>query len=84
MKLVLNLPSKLEIALAAEAARLGLPLEEYALRLLAGGPCPHPGPRTGAERLAYWQCEGLVGAQQEIANASQHARALREQARGDA
>ena len=54
MTLVLELPAELETELAAEAARLGLPLEEYALRLLAtGGPaCPKPG--SGAELVAYW------------------------------
>lgn len=80
MNLILNLPPELETELAAEAAHLGLPLAEYALRLLAGGRGPSPAPRTGAELLAYWQDEGLVGARSEIADAPAHARALREQA----
>jgi hypothetical protein len=80
MSLVLDLPPELETELAAEAADLGLPLPEYALRLLAGGRRPHPTPRTGAELLAYWQGEGLVGTRPEIAEAPAHARALREQA----
>ncbi|HZY89431.1 MAG TPA: hypothetical protein VFE78_31705 [Gemmataceae bacterium] len=80
MSLVLDLPSELEAELAAEAAHLGLPLPEYVLRLLAGGRGPTPGPRTGAELLAYWQAEGLVGTRPEVADAPAHARALREQA----
>ena len=36
MNLVLELPPELEGELAAEAARLGLPLAEYILRLLEG------------------------------------------------
>ena len=80
MSLVLNLPPDLETALAAEAARLRLPLQEYALRLLAVGRLPDPKPRTGAELLAYWQGEGLVGTRPEITDAPGHARALRQQA----
>jgi hypothetical protein len=80
MNLVLQLPPELEIELAAEAAQLGLPLPEYVLRLLAAGRGPRPAPRTGAELLAYWQGEGLVGTRPEITDAPAHARALREQA----
>jgi hypothetical protein len=80
MSLVLELPPELETELATEAARLGLPLAEYVLRLLAGGPCPSPPPRTGAELVSYWQGEGLVGTRPEIADSSAHARTLREQA----
>ena len=80
MSLVLDLPPELETELAAEAARLGLPLSEYAARLLAGGRNPPPVLRSGAELLAYWQGEGLVGMRPEITDASAHARALREQA----
>jgi hypothetical protein len=80
MSLVLDLPPELETELAAEAARLGLPLPQYALRLLAAGRGPRPALRTGAELLAYWQSEGLVGTRPEIADSPAHARALREQA----
>jgi hypothetical protein len=80
MSLVLDLPSELETELAAEAARLGLPLPEYALRLLAGGRNLRPAPRSGAELLAYWQGEGLVGTRTDIPDAPARARALREQA----
>jgi hypothetical protein len=82
MSLVLNLPPELETELAAEAAHLGLPLPEYAVRLLAGGPSLRPAPRTGAELLAYWQGEGLVGTRPEITDVPADARALREGAQG--
>jgi hypothetical protein len=71
---------QLEAELAAEAARLGLPLPEYVLRLLAGGRTALAAPHTGAELVAYWQGEGLVGTRPEIADGPAHARALREQA----
>jgi hypothetical protein len=80
MSLVLELPPDLAAELTAEAARLGLSLSEYVLRLLAAGRGPNPGPRTGAELLSYWQAEGLVGTRPEITDAPSHARALREQA----
>jgi hypothetical protein len=80
MNLVLNLPAELENELAAEAARLGLPLSEDVLRLLAGGRAGGSAPRNGAELLAYWQNEGLVGTRPEIADSATHARELRQQA----
>ncbi|HEY1377204.1 MAG TPA: hypothetical protein VGF55_10445 [Gemmataceae bacterium] len=80
MSLVLDLPPDLETELAAEAARLGLPLSEYAVRLLAAGRTAGPKPTTGAELLAYWQGAGLVGTRSDIADAAGHARTLRAQA----
>jgi hypothetical protein len=80
MSLVLDLPPELETELAAEAAQLGLPLAEYVVHILAGGRSLRPAPRTGAELLAYWQGEGLVGTRPEITDAPGHARALRERA----
>jgi len=80
MNLVLEIPPELEAELTAEAARLGLPLPDYVLRLLAGSRTTRSAPRTGAELLAYWQGEGLVGTRPEITDSPAHARALREQA----
>ena len=37
-------------------------------------------PRTGAEILAYWQREGLLGARPDITDTLAHARALRRRA----
>lgn len=80
MSLVLDLPAELETELASEAARLGLPLPEYVLRLLAGGRTSSNAPRNGVELLAYWHAEGLVGTRSDNADSSAHARTLREQA----
>jgi hypothetical protein len=83
MSLVLDLPAELETELtelAAEAARLGLSLPEYVLRVLAGGRTLSSAPRTGTELLAYWQGEGLVGTRSDIVDSPAHARNLREQA----
>jgi hypothetical protein len=80
MSVVLDLPLELESELAAEATKLQLPLGEYILRLLAVRRLSHPKPSSGAELVAYWQSEGLVGTRPDIADAPGHARSLRQQA----
>jgi hypothetical protein len=80
MSLMLDLPSELETELATEAARLGLPLSEYAVRLIAAGRGRLPALRTGAELVSYWQSAGLVGTRPEIADSQAHSRAVRAQA----
>jgi hypothetical protein len=79
MSLVINLPPDLESELSAEANRLRLSLSEYAVRLLAGqSPSVRPG--NGAELVAYWEREGLIGSRPDISDPESHARAIREQA----
>ena len=80
MTLNLELPQELERELSAEAARLGLPLPEYALRVLAGGRIAGGSPRTGAELVAYWRSEGLIGSRPEIMDSREHAREIRRKA----
>ncbi len=83
MTLTLELPQELEQELSAEAARLGLPLAEYALRVLMHGRLPAPEgeiPRTGAEIVAYWEREDLLGTPSEATDPLEHARRLRQQA----
>ena len=80
MTLVLNLSSELERELASEAARLGLPLPDYALRLLEAGRGPRSQSRTGADLLDYWRNEGLIGTRPDIGDSPSHARALRQRA----
>jgi hypothetical protein len=80
MPLILHLPSALETQLSAEAAQLGIPLSEYALRLISEG---RNSPRTlknGGELVNYWQAEGVVGSRSNIADVEAHSRALRKQA----
>ena len=79
MSLVLNVPPELETELAAEAIQIGLPLPEYALRLLAGGRSSPPSPRIGAELVACWQGEGLIGTRPEITDGSARSRRIRDQ-----
>ena len=80
MTLMLELPPELESELAAEAARLNLSLQEYALRVLATGRETPEQPRTGAELVAYWEQCGAIGSRPDIVNGQEHARELRQQA----
>jgi len=82
MTISIELPKDLERELSAEAAQLGLPLPEYALRLLAVTRRPVTGmkPADGAELVSYWQKENLIGSRPDIADSQKHARELRERA----
>jgi len=77
MTLKLDLSRELEQKLSTEASRLGLPLSEYALRVLATRQVPVAAPKTGRELTTYWQNEGLVGTRPEISDSVEHARSLR-------
>ena len=78
MTLKLELPEELESRLTGEANRLGLAVEQYALQLLRHAVPPTQSPTTGAQLVAYWKREGLVGSRPDIADSSAHARKLRE------
>ena len=80
MTVVLDLPSELESRLATEASQVGMPLSTYILRLLTNGTRQESTLHTGAELVAYWQQQGLVGVRSEIKDSQQHARSLRKQA----
>jgi hypothetical protein len=79
MTLTLELPRELEEVLATDAARLGLPLAEYALRLIERASRENA-PMTGAELVGYWQRGGLVGTRPDIADSAAYAREIRAEA----
>ena len=80
MSITLDLPQELESELATEATQMGLSLAEYALRLLSARSLVGPSPTTGAELVAYWQREGVIGTRPEITDSQAHARQLRHKA----
>jgi hypothetical protein len=80
MTLKLELSRELEKKLSTEASKLGLPLPDYALRVLATRQVPAVLPETGRELVTYWQDEGLVGTRPEISDSVEHARSLRREA----
>ena len=80
MSITLDLPQELECELATEATQLGLSLTEYVLRLLSTRSLVSQLPTTGAELVAYWQREGVIGMRPEITDSQAHARQIRHQA----
>jgi hypothetical protein len=80
MSITLDIPEGLASELAAEAQRVGLPLGDYVVTLLATGRGAAAGPKTGAELVAYWQEQGIVGSRPDIADSQVHARQVRRQA----
>jgi hypothetical protein len=80
MTITLDVPKKLERELTTEAARLGIPVEQYALRLLSGGRSGEQQPRSGAELVEYWRREGIIGSRPDIIDSVAHARQIRRDA----
>jgi hypothetical protein len=80
MSLTLELPEDLAAALADEAARQGLSLPDYAVRLLASARGTAVPLRNGADLVAFWNAEGVVGSRPDVQDSEAEARALREQA----
>ena len=91
MTLTLELTPKQEQQLRAEAERRGLDEASYAKSRLFGsdasesdeadalppsGPLP-PADGTGADLVAYWKREGLIGTRPDIKDSQAHARAIR-------
>jgi len=60
MTMTLELPDELEQELSAEAARYGLPLAEYTVRLLAMGRPIRNMSKPGTALVDYWHSEGLI------------------------
>lgn len=77
MTVSLDLPQKLVDELSDEAARRGLSLSEYASQILSTGREKRTPLRTGADLVAYWRSEGLVGTRPEIEDSQAFARAIR-------
>jgi hypothetical protein len=80
MSITLDLPQELESELATEATTLGVSLAEYVLRLLSTRSLVGPMPTSGAELVAYWRREGVIGTRPEITDSQAHARQIRHKA----
>jgi hypothetical protein len=78
MTLTIELPETLQAELTDEASKANLPLPEYIVRILGSGRLPTPMPKTGADVVAYWHREKLIGRRTDIADSSKQARELRE------
>lgn len=80
MTLVIEIPYDLEQELSSEAAKLGLPLSEYALQVLYSRQLEIYTPKTGADLVSYWQNADLIGTHEKIEDSQRHARKLRAEA----
>lgn len=80
MSAPLELPDDLTAALETEAARLGLSLPDYTARLLASASLRPLHIHNGADLVAYWRAEGVVGSRPGEDEAPDHARSLRRKA----
>jgi hypothetical protein len=80
MSLTLDLPDDLAEALADEAARLGMSVPDYVVRLLATARSSGVKLQDGGDLVSYWRAEGLIGTRTDIADSQIEARRLREQA----
>ncbi len=81
MSLTLNLPEKLERELSEKAAQLGIPLSEYVASLLTvKSESTSKDVKTGADLVAYWAQEKLIGTRPDIQDSRNYARKLRVQA----
>ncbi len=80
MPQTVELPDDLADALGHEAARLGMSMPDYAVRVLASS-CPSVAAiHDGADLVNFWRSEGLVGSRSDITDSQAQARQLREQA----
>lgn len=80
MSIRLDLPKELEHELTTEATQMGVSLAEYVLRLLSTRSSLEAAPTTGAELVAYWQQEGLLGTRSHTTDSQALARQLRHKA----
>lgn len=80
MPQTVELPDELANALTDEAARLGLSLPDYAVRLLSHVRSPAGLVRNGADLVAAWKADGMVGSRPDISDGPFEARRLRDQA----
>ncbi len=78
MTLILDLPRELEVELVSEAKTQGLSPTEYVLFLLDQRvQRKQLMPANGAELVAYWEREGVIGMRSDIADSQAYARELR-------
>ena len=81
MTLILDLPRELEVELVSEAKTQGLSPTEYILFLLGERRQRKQSmPANGAELVAYWEREGVIGMRPDIADSQAYARELRKNA----
>lgn len=82
MSLLLELPPALEAELIAESERLGVSVSEVVTQKISESTVNRVAPesikkKTGAEFIAQWESEGLIGIRNDIENPAEFVRELR-------
>ena len=80
MTVHIQVSDELETQLRAEAESKGLSIEELASRLLEASARKGPVAKSGAELVAKWRADGLIGYRTDIPDSNAHSRAIRERA----
>ncbi len=86
MTIILELPPEVEAQLKEEAAKCAAPVEQYTLSLIKNSLPPRPPMpelKTGADVIAYWKSQGLIGDwanREDVGEGDAYARELRRQA----
>lgn len=80
MSVQLDLPQNLRDELTVEASQLKISLTDYILDLLEKRQAPEEKPKAGAELVAYWKKENLIGSQPDIQDSQAHVQLIRRQA----
>ncbi len=80
MSITLEVPSELATVLEAEARKFGLSVTAYILQIIADRHTAKNLPQTGAELVAYWEREQLVGSRPDITDSQAYARQMRSEA----
>ena len=81
MSLVIELPASLEAELTAESERLGVSISEVVVKRINGKPFERlleSKPRTGAECMAIWDREGVMGIRKDIVDPPSYVREMRD------
>lgn len=83
MTLILDLTPEQEQQIAEEAQARNMDARTYALaRLFEGQPAEQSEEEqwSGADLVAYWEREGVIGSRPDITDSQEHARAIRHKA----
>ena len=76
----MNLSKEAQTRLRAQAAALGMNIEDYAAKVLEGSATSQPTKMTGAELVEYWREAGVIGSLTDIKDSAAYARKLRRDA----
>jgi len=75
----IEIPDHLAASLAHEAKKLGISVNDLAIRVLESECHPVPERKTGTQVADLWRAAGVIGSRSDIEDAQIEARSLRRQ-----